>query len=160
MAQSGGALIRAYLGAQATVSLPFTERFRVICIEEMGPVSAKTYPGAVWKEADGMRATYDADWGLRGKTWVFGAFEPATGKAVTWCSPHRDSAGFGALLDQVIREYPANGWIRASRHRVAILGQPERPLFEGKPAGAGGAYGNALDSGVADTQIRGVAEPD
>lgn len=77
----------------------------------MGPVSAKTYPGAVWKDGDGLRATYDADWGLRGTTWIFGALEPSTGKALTVCWPRRDSDGFVHLLDAILREYPAKGWV-------------------------------------------------
>lgn len=127
-------MIQAYTDAQETVGLPDTERVRVICIDEMGPVSAKTYPGAVWKDSDGLRATYDADYGRRGKTWVFGAFEPATGKAVTRCSPRRDSAGFVALLDQVIQEYPAKNWVfiwdnlsvhYSKESRLALVGHAE-----------------------------------
>jgi hypothetical protein len=51
----------------------------------MGPISAKTYPSELWKQDDGLRAGYKPDYGRRGKTWVFGAFEPATGQALTLC---------------------------------------------------------------------------
>lgn len=76
-------------------------------MDEMGSVAAKTYPGAEWKGNDGLRATYDADYGRRGNTWVFGAFEPATGQAVTLCHPLRDSDGFICLLDKLFAAFPA-----------------------------------------------------
>ena len=38
----------------------------------MGPVAVKTYPGAVWQPGL-CRATYDPDYGRRGKVWVHGA---------------------------------------------------------------------------------------
>jgi hypothetical protein len=83
----------------------------VICIDELGPLSATTYPTGVWKEEDGLRATYSADYGRRGKTWVFGAFEPATGQALTLCHPKRDSKGFIRLLDKVFLKFPAKSWV-------------------------------------------------
>lgn len=83
----------------------------MICVDEMGPVSVKTYPGVLWKDNNGLRATYDADWGRRGTTWVFGALEPATGEALTLCWPRRDSDGFVCLLEAILREYPAKGWV-------------------------------------------------
>ena len=46
----------------------------------MGPISAKTYPGAEWQQGP-ERATFEPDYGRRGKLWAGGAFEPATGKA-------------------------------------------------------------------------------
>jgi hypothetical protein len=50
-----------------------------------------------------MRAGYH---GRRGKTWVFGAFEPATGQALTFCHEKRDSAGYIKLLEGVFDYFP------------------------------------------------------
>lgn len=107
----------------------------MICVDEMGPVSAKTYPGAEWKPEDGRRATYDADYGRRGKVWVFGAFDPVTGRALTVCHPRRDSEGFLRLLDRVFEVFPAERyafiWDNLSVHlskrtQLALLSYAEK----------------------------------
>jgi hypothetical protein len=83
---------------------------RVICLDERGPVSAKTYPSEVWTYGPG-RATFTPDYGRRGSVWVLGAFEPATGLATALCRPRRDSASFMQLLEQVLQSYPAREWV-------------------------------------------------
>jgi transposase len=77
----------------------------------MGPVSAKTYPGELWKSKDGLLAGYQPDYGRRGKTWVFGAFEPETGQAFTLCHDRRDSIGYIQLLEGVFERFPAKEWV-------------------------------------------------
>jgi hypothetical protein len=96
-----GRIIQAY-------TQPVSGR-RVICLDELGPVSAKTYPGEVWTCGPG-RATFTPDDGRRGSVWVLGACEPATGLATTLCSPQRDSASFIQVLEQVLQTYPARAW--------------------------------------------------
>ena len=76
---------------RTTASLPITPDIRTICIDEMGPIAVKTYPGETW-EPGTDRATFEPDYGRRGKVWVHGAFEPATGQAEIIISPNRDSA--------------------------------------------------------------------
>jgi hypothetical protein len=54
----------------------------------MGPESAKSHPGTRLLRPDPagerrVRATQEIDYGRRGKGYVFGAFEPATGQAFT-----------------------------------------------------------------------------
>jgi hypothetical protein len=46
----------------------------------MGPESAKSFPGT---EVTGGRAKQAADYGRRGKGYIFGAFRPVTGEAFT-----------------------------------------------------------------------------
>ena len=58
----------------------------VVCLDEMGPQSARSYPGRrVVKPAapKAQRAKQEIDYGRRGKGYVFGAFRPATGAALT-----------------------------------------------------------------------------
>lgn len=76
----------------------------------MGPVAVKTYPGEEWKEGPN-RATFEPDYGRRGKLWVHGAFEPATGQAVTLLSPSRDGASHVQLLEKIMRAFPAERWL-------------------------------------------------
>jgi transposase len=108
-------------------------RTRVICIDEMGPLAAKTYPGEEWVEGP-YRATFEPDYGRRGKVWVHGAFEPATGQATILTSPSRDSASHIQLLEQVIEQFPADRWLiiedNLSTHvsrqtRLALAAWPE-----------------------------------
>ncbi len=84
---------------------------RVIGIDELGPLAVKTYPGAEWK-AGAERATFEPDYGRRGKVWVHGAFEPATGVATVVYSARRDSASHIRLLEQVMTAFPADRWLR------------------------------------------------
>jgi len=106
---------------------------RVICIDELGPLAVKTYPGEEWKLGPN-RATFEPDYGRRGKLWVHGAFEPATGQATILISPGRDSVSHIQLLEKVMHEFPAERWliiednliIHASREvKLALTAWPE-----------------------------------
>lgn len=105
----------------------------MICIDELGPIAVKTYPGAEWHHGD-TRATFEPDYGRRGKVWVHGAFEPATGEASIVLAPRRDSAGHIQLLEQMMVTFPAQRWliiednlsIHTSRQvRLALAAWPE-----------------------------------
>ena len=76
----------------------------------MGPIAAKTYPGEEWKQGP-YRATFEPDYGRRGKVWVHGAFEPATGKGTIVMSPARDSASHIQLIEQVVEVFPSDRWL-------------------------------------------------
>ena len=83
-----------------------TPNTTVICIDEMDPISAKLDTGEEGQLGK-RRGTYEPDYGRRGNLWVHGAFEPDTGQASILLSNSRDSASHIALLEQIIREYPA-----------------------------------------------------
>ena len=78
---------------------------QVICVDEMGPVSAKTYLSQRWAEK-GHAPKVEADYGRRAKVWTFGAFEPKTGKAFTECAERRRSCDFVAFLEQMLKIWP------------------------------------------------------
>ena len=64
----------------------------------------------------GARAKQEIDYGRRGKGYVFGAFQPATGAALTWAATRRTTANFVAFLEQT------DAWIAPDVERVyAIL---------------------------------------
>jgi hypothetical protein len=75
----------------------------VLCVDEMGPVSAKSYPGKqlVSKAPGCVRAKQEIDYGLRGKGYVFGAFRPADGQAYTCSYERRDTASYVDFLSWV-----------------------------------------------------------
>lgn len=74
----------------------------VVCVDEMGPVSAKTYPTARWSL---RRPHLTPDYGRRAKVWVFGAFEPRTGQALTYCAPSRAATHFLTLLTRIAEHW-------------------------------------------------------
>jgi transposase len=71
----------------------------------MGPESAKSFPGREVTRAAG-RAKQAADYGRRGKGYVFGAFIPATGAALTHPYPGRTTANWIDFLERVERWIP------------------------------------------------------
>lgn len=95
-----------------------------MCLDEMGPEGAKSFPGQQLVRAlpdpDGQRpverARQEADYGRRGKGYVFGAFQPSTGEALTVPYQGRTTANFADFLEKV------EAWIPAEIQRVdAIL---------------------------------------
>lgn len=105
----------------------------MICIDEVGPLSAQTYPGEAYVPGP-RRATFAPDYGRRGTRWVHGAFEPATGEATVIVTERRDSASHLKLLEQMVDRFPAERWLviednrstHASRDvQLALLSWPE-----------------------------------
>ena len=85
-------------------------RTRIVCIDELGPLAVKTYPGEEWHQGN-HRGTFEPDYGRRGKLWVHGAFEPATGQATILISQGRNSASHIQLLEKVMIEFPSERWL-------------------------------------------------
>jgi hypothetical protein len=87
----------------------------------MGPESAKSFAGQqliAVATRPAARATQEIDYGRRGTGYVFGAFQPATGAALTWTATRRTTANFVAFLEQ------ADAWLAPTAERVyAILDQ-------------------------------------
>jgi DDE superfamily endonuclease len=83
--------VRQKKGRIATLSTTPPEQRAVIGLDSMGPGAAKSYPGqqlvgaapAAEPPAPAPRATQEIDDGRRGKGYIFGAFQPATGEALT-----------------------------------------------------------------------------
>ena len=93
----------------------------VVCLDEMGPDGAKSYPGQqlVHEPEAGKpteRAKQAADYGRRGKGYTFGALKPADGEALTEAYARRTTANFVDFLEKV------DGWLPQESKRVyAIL---------------------------------------
>jgi transposase len=98
----------------------------VVCLDEMGPQSARSYPGQRVVHAepgrgdDGTprpagRAKQEVDYGRRGKGYIFGAFRPATGEALT--APYA-SRGVADWVDFLGR---AEAWVPADVGRVYAI---------------------------------------
>ncbi len=96
----------------------------VVCLDEMGPESAKSFPGqqsvrampAADNARPAERALQEIDYGRRGKGYIFGAFVPATGAALTAPYASRTIASWVGFLEQV------DQWLPPEADRVyAIL---------------------------------------
>jgi transposase len=99
----------------------------VICLDEMGPESAKSFPGKLLVHAqasaqqDGSlrpaeRVRQEADYGRRGKGYIFGAFRPSTGEAFTLPYGRPTTANWIDFLEHL------EPWLPAEAKRVyAIL---------------------------------------
>jgi DDE superfamily endonuclease len=79
---------------------------QVLCLDELGPLRAGIYPAHRWCPS-GQRPHITPDYGGRGKTWVFGAFEPRTGFALTHSTSTRSQSEFVAFLDLVVATWTA-----------------------------------------------------
>jgi DDE superfamily endonuclease len=75
----------------------------VLCIDEMGPVTAKSYQGRqlVLKEPRCTRARQRIDYGLRGSGYVFGAMWPVEGETYTQSHERRISSNYVDFLHEV-----------------------------------------------------------
>lgn len=91
----------------------------MICLDEMGPVAAKSYPGrAAVRPAPGDgagRAKQEIDYGRRGKGYVYGAFRPATGAAFTTPYDGRTTADWVDFLGRV------EAWVAPEAERVCAI---------------------------------------
>jgi transposase len=99
----------------------------VVDLDEMGPESAKSFPGQRVVHAeprrgeDGQvrpaeRSKQEVDYGRRGKGYIFGAFIPATGEALTHPYSSRSAANWADFLERV------DAWLPAEPERVyAVL---------------------------------------
>ncbi len=93
----------------------------MICLDEMGPESAKSFPGQRLVGVDPdrerrTRAVQEIDYGRRGSGYIFGAFVPAIGAALTVPYPRRTTANWVAFLEEV------EGWLDPGIDRIyAVL---------------------------------------
>ena len=90
----------------------------MVCLDEMGPLSAKSYPGRDLvrpQPPPAGRARQEIDYGRRGKGHVSGAFCPAAGAAFTRPYPGRGTAHWVAFLEEV------EGWLPQEVERVYAI---------------------------------------
>lgn len=80
----------------------------VLCLDQMGPLTAKSYPGSCLLSAEPRcgRARQEIDYGLRGTGYVFGAFKPHDGQVFTRCYRQRSTANMVDFVHEV------DGWLR------------------------------------------------
>src|SRR3712207_3866769 len=114
---------------------PYPPLFRsTLCLDELGPVSPRTYPPAPGWSPDGHRIKAPLEYG-RGseKVWVYGALRVSDGKALTLTGPSRNTKGYLRLL-QAIEETNPNGDIYLITDNLASHKSPPiREWLEAHP---------------------------
>src|SRR3954468_1912319 len=100
--RAGGPGVRTQKGAIERLYTAPPEGGLVVCLDEMGPQSAKSYPGRRVVKSAGpkaQRAKQEIDYGRRGVAGhVFGAFQPAIGNALTAAYVGRTTANWVDFL--------------------------------------------------------------
>jgi transposase len=89
-----------------------------VCLDEMGPESAKSYPGhepVPTVNGQVQRAKQEIDYGRRDKGYILGAFKPADGAALTEVYDRRTVHNFVDFLEKV------DAWLAAEGKRVYVI---------------------------------------
>jgi transposase len=90
----------------------------------MGPEGAKSFPGRQLvpvyvgdgpQRLPAVRAQQEADYGRRGKGYIFGAFQPATGAALTAPYDGRTTANWVDFLERV------DAWLAPKAERIYAI---------------------------------------
>lgn len=120
--RAGGPGVRRKKGIIEQLYTAPPEGSVVLCLDEMGPESAKSFAGRELARATrgddrpAGRARQEIDYGRRGKGYVFGAFRPATGEALTECYARRTTANWIDFLERT------DAWVPSTVARVyAVL---------------------------------------
>ena len=88
----------------------------VVCLDEIGPVSAKSYPGRLGSATTATRGPGPAgvNFGRRGKDYIFGAFFPDGAAPATLSGPRHHPLG----------RLPGGGWKDGCRKRSSASTPP------------------------------------
>ena len=79
----------------------------MICVDELGPVSPRSYPPVPGWSLSGHRIKAPLNYARgSGKLWVYGALRVRDGKALTLPGPSRNTAGYLRLLRAVEKDNP------------------------------------------------------
>ena len=101
---------RAKKGALERLRLEAPANSAILDTDEMGPTSAKSYPGQQAKDITkrpAERATQEIDYGRRGKGYVFGALWETQGDCWTQCYPGRTIPNCIDFLSYVDSQVPS-----------------------------------------------------
>lgn len=78
----------------------------MICLDELGPVAARSYPGPSWSD-DAHRPHFCPAYARHGYRWAFGALAHRSGKVLVETGPARDTAAWLHFLDRLEAFAPA-----------------------------------------------------
>lgn len=96
----------------------------VVCADELGPVTPRTFPPPPGWSADGHRIKVPLEYS-RGpeKVWVYGGLRVRDGQAVTLTTRSRNTAGYRQLLEAIAAANPV-GEVRVITDNLASHKSP------------------------------------
>jgi hypothetical protein len=105
-----------------------------ICLDELGPVSPRTYPPAPGWSPDGHRIQAPLEYS-RGpeKVWVYGALRVLDGKALTLTAPSRNTKGYLRLLEAVAQANPTGDLYLITDNLSSHKSPPIREWLQNHP---------------------------
>lgn len=105
-----------------------------LCVDELGPVTPRSFPPAPAWSPDGHRIKAILDYG-RGsdKAWVYGALHPATGQTLTMTAPSRNSDYYCQFLSQVEAAHPEGTLFIITDNLSSHLSRKTRTWLEDHP---------------------------
>jgi DDE superfamily endonuclease len=106
----------------------------VICVDELGPVSPRSFPPAPGWSIDGHRIKAPLEYGRGlGKTWVYGALRGRDGQVLTRNAPSRNTQGYLRLLEEVERANPSGNLYLITDNLTSHKSPPIREWLAAHP---------------------------
>jgi hypothetical protein len=106
----------------------------VLCVDELGPVTPRTFPPAPGWSRDGHRikAPLEYSRGLD-KVWVYGALRVSDGHALTLTASSRNTAGYLRLLNAIDQANPKGDLYLISDNLASHTSYPVREWLAQHP---------------------------
>lgn len=106
----------------------------MICVDELGPVSSRSYPPAPGWSPEGHRIKAPLEYS-RGpeKVWVYGALRVQDGKALTLTGPSRNTTGYLGLLQAIEEANPTGDIYLITDNLASHKSPPIREWLESHP---------------------------
>ena len=103
-------------------------------MDELGPVSPRSYPPAPGWSSEGHRIKAPLEYG-RGpeKVWIYGALRVRDGKALTLTASSRNTKGYLRLLEAVAEANPSGDLYLITDNLSSHKSPPIREWLEKRP---------------------------
>ena len=106
----------------------------MVCLDELGPVSPRSFPPAPGWSPDGHRIKAPLEYGRGlGKTWVYGALRVRDGQVLTRNAPSRNTEGYLRLLEEVEKANPSGDLYLITDNLASHKSPPIRKWLERHP---------------------------
>ena len=106
----------------------------MLCVDELGPVTPRTFPPAAGWSRDGHRIKAPLEYrrGLE-KVWVYGALRVRDGQEITLTARSRNTAGYLRLLNAIDAANPEGDVYLITDNRSSHTSYPVREWLEQHP---------------------------
>lgn len=106
----------------------------MICVDELGPLTPRSYPPAPGWSSDGHRIKAPLEYGRGyGKVWVYGALRIKDGEALTLNAPARNTEGYLRLLEAIEKANPTGNLYLITDNLASHKSPPIREWLASHP---------------------------